>query len=106
MKIQKEFGIIYTRFGGDDVRQERQARGEPHAKEQQFHESDSFGHKKVQNDKIHRKNSLLNLISENSCLFVVIPYIFPLCRRLSAVAFVKADVFVAMSQLCKTKPIC
>jgi hypothetical protein len=53
---------------------------------------------------------------ENSCLFVVISYIFPLCRSLSAIAFVKADLsavdlskadaFVAMSQLCKTNPIC
>ena len=51
------------------------------------------------------KNAVLNIFSENSCLFVVIPYIFSLCRRLSAVALSKADGFVAMSQLCKTNPI-
>jgi len=33
----------------------KQVRGEPHATEQQFHESDSFGHKKVQIDKIPGK---------------------------------------------------
>jgi len=43
-----------------------------------------------------RGNAVLNIFSENSCLFVVIPYIFSLCRSLSAVAFVKADGFVAM----------
>jgi len=59
---------------------------------------------------------VLNILTENSCLFVVIPYIFSLCRSLSAVApalhstqcgggLAKADGFVAMSQLCKTKPI-
>jgi len=52
------------------------------------------------------KGRAVNLIGENSCLFVVIPYIFSLCRSLSAVlsgvaqakseAFVKADGFVAM----------
>jgi len=29
---------------------------------------------------------VLNILTENSCLFVVIPYIFSLCRSLSAVA--------------------
>jgi len=63
-----------------------------------------------------QENAVLNILTENSCLFVVIPYIFSLRRSLSAVlssealakeeAFVKADGFVAMSQLCKTKPIC
>jgi len=66
-----------------------------------------------------QENAVLNIFTENSCLtremaalpisqveFVVIPYIFSLCRRLSAVALAKADAFVAMSQLCKTKPIC
>jgi len=55
------------------------------------------------------KNAVLNIFSENSCLtremaalpisqveFVVIPYIFSLCL----------GGFVAVSQLCKTKPIC
>jgi hypothetical protein len=53
-----------------------------------------------------QENAVLNILTENSCLFVVISYIFSLCRSLSAVAFLKADAFVAMSQLCKTKPIC
>jgi alpha-D-ribose 1-methylphosphonate 5-triphosphate synthase subunit PhnI len=77
-----------------------------------------------------QENAVLNILTENSCLtremaalpisqveFVVISYIFSLCRSLSAVApalhstqcgggSVKADGFVAMSQLCKTKPIC
>jgi hypothetical protein len=43
-----------------------------------------------------KENAVLNIFGENSCLFVVIPYIFSLCL----------GVFVAMSQLCKTKPIC
>ena len=56
-----------------------------------------------------QENAVLNIFSENSCLtremaalpilqveFVVIPYIFSLCWRLSAVDLSKADVFVAM----------
>jgi len=39
-------------IGGNDSRQEREERGDPHATEHQFHESDSFAHKKVQNDGI------------------------------------------------------
>ena len=42
------------------------------------------------------KNAVLNILTENSCLFVVIPYIFSLCRSLSAVALAKADALVAI----------
>jgi len=57
LKIQKEFGIILIIGGGPP----NGARGEPHAKEQQFHESDSFGHKKVQNDKIPGKRGVKHI---------------------------------------------
>jgi hypothetical protein len=39
-------------IGGNDSRQEREERGEPHAKEQQFQESVHFDYKKIQNYKI------------------------------------------------------
>jgi hypothetical protein len=65
-----------------------------------------------------QENAVLNILTENSCLFVVtfVPFVmkiicvnlrnlwFPFC--LSVFVSWCLGGFVAMSQLCKTKPIC
>jgi hypothetical protein len=102
LKIQKEFGIILIIGEGlPNGAAENCTLRNSSSTNQTVLATKKFRMTKSQ------ENAVLNIFSENSCLFVVIPYIFSLCRSLSAVApalhstrcaggFVKADGFVAM----------
>jgi len=91
LKIQKEFGIILI-IGEDFPNGSAENRTQ---KDSSSTNQTVLAIKKFRMTK-SQENAVLNIFTENSCLFVVIPYIFSLCL----------GGFVAMSQLCKTKPIC
>jgi hypothetical protein len=90
LKIQKKSGIIPIIRGGPP---------NGSAESRTLRDSSSTNQTVLATKKFRmvksQENAVLNILTENSCLFVVIPYIFSVCL----------GVFVAMSQLCKTNPI-
>jgi len=74
LKIQKEFGIISIIGGGppNGAAENRTLRNSS-STNQTVLATKKFRMVKSQ------ENAVLNILTENSCLFVVIPYIFSLC---------------------------